>query len=111
MVSSILLLRVTASSNKIPGESWTRLDIWNTGYTTSAFSGYYDDQNDDLHSVRAHIQSDIISENTLRLFTVLRIGTEDSIKKYCNYDSLINLDTAKRYVDIHCASRLSDRDR
>lgn len=102
--SSFFLFDKTAGNNASPGESWSRLTIWSNAKGASAFSGYYDDQNDDFHSVQAQIQSDIISENTIRLFTVLRIGLEDSIKKNCNYDSLIVLDTASHYIDIHCMS-------
>lgn len=101
---SLFMMGNIANSSAIPGESWTRLTFWNNRQNVSSYSGYYDDQNDDFHSVQAHIQSDIISENTLRLFTVLRIGREDSIKKHCNYDSLIQLDTASQYVELHCVS-------
>ncbi len=35
---------------------------------------------------------------------MLKVGIDDSIKKYCGYEKLIQLDTADRYVDLHCAS-------
>ncbi len=104
VVISIFMLDVTSDSATIPGEGWTRLSLWNNARGTSSFSGYYDDQNEGFHSVQAHIQSDIISENTLRLFTVLKIAQEDSMKKHCAYDSLIQLGTASRYVELQCAS-------
>lgn len=100
---SVFLMGRIAWSGAIPGESWSRLIFWDTNGYVASFSGNYDDQNDQIHSTQAHIQSDIISENTIRLFTVLKIGREDSIKKHCNYDSLIQLDTASRYVKLHCA--------
>lgn len=102
---SVFMMGRIAWSGSIPGESWTRLTFWNNNQNVASFSGNYDDQNDAFHSVQAHIQSDIISENTIRLFTVLRIGVEDSIKKHCNYDSLLQLDTANYYVELHCASK------
>ena len=102
---SVFMMGRIAWSGAIPGESWTRLIFWSTHQNVAGYSGYYDDQNEAFHSVQAHIQSDIISENTLRLFTVLRIGVEDSIKKHCNYDSLIQLDTASHYLELHCASK------
>lgn len=101
---SVFMMGNLASGGAIPGESWTRLTFWSSSQDVGSYSGYYDDQNDDFHSVQAHIQSDIISENTIRLFTVLKIGLEDSIKRHCNYDSLIQLDTASHFVELHCAS-------
>ncbi|MEQ8469588.1 MAG: hypothetical protein RIC35_00305 [Marinoscillum sp.] len=86
----------------IPGEEITRIELWSNSQNVANFSGYYDDQNDDFHSVQAQIQSDIISENTVRLFVVLKIGLEDSIMKNCNYDSLIKLDTGSRFMKLHC---------
>ncbi|MFY0607853.1 MAG: hypothetical protein JXR10_14135 [Cyclobacteriaceae bacterium] len=89
ILGSLFMLDKVSDSSAIPGESITRLEMWSTARSVGAFSGYYDDQNDDFQSVQAQIQSDIISENTLRLFVVLKIGIEDSIKKYCQYDTLI----------------------
>ena len=105
VVSSVFLLGNVSSSDPIPNEAWTRITLWNNQGGTTAFSGYYDDQNKDFHSVRAQIQSDIITGNTIRLFVVSRIGLEDSIKKNCNYDSLIKLDTGRNYVELHCVSQ------
>jgi hypothetical protein len=88
-----------------PGDNISNIDLWNNRMNTAAFSGYYDDQNADTYSLRAHIQSDIIRGNTIRLFVVARVDLEDSIKRYSNYDSLItNLDTARRYIDLHAMS-------
>lgn len=101
---SVFMMGKIANSSAIPGEGWTRLIFWSNTQNVASFSGNYDDQNDQFHSVQAHIQSDIISENTLRLFTVLKIDLEDSIRKNCNYDSLIQLDTGRHYVQLRCAA-------
>ncbi len=103
--SSIFMLGIVSDTDPIPNQAWTRITMWNNISGTTAFSGYYDDQNDDFHSIRAQIQSDIISGNTIRLFVVSRIGLEDSIKKHCNYDSLIQLDTGRHFVELHCVSQ------
>ena len=88
-----------------PGESLTQLEFWNNARSTSSFSGYYDDQNDDFHSVQAQIQSDIISENTVRLFVVLKVTREDSIRKHCNYDSLATeTEMTGSTIELQCAS-------
>ncbi|MEQ8238226.1 MAG: hypothetical protein RIA69_03395 [Cyclobacteriaceae bacterium] len=88
-----------------PGESLTQLEFWNNSRRSTSFSGHYDDQIDDFHSVQAQIQSDIISGNTLRLFVVLKVSREDSIRKYCNYDSLISqTKMISSEIEHHCAS-------
>ncbi|MEQ9305509.1 MAG: hypothetical protein RJQ14_16480, partial [Marinoscillum sp.] len=101
-VSILSLDKIEQSS--IPGESMSGIELWSNSRGVASFSGYYDDQNDQFHSVQAHIQSDIISENTIRLFVVMKVGMEDSIRKHCEYDSLIKLDTALRYIQKHCVS-------
>ena len=90
----------------IPGEEFTRIELWSNSQNVSNFSGYYDDQNEDFHSVQAQIQSDIISENTVRLFVVMKLGLEDSIRKNCQYDTLRKqLDTASYYVKNMCVKQ------
>ena len=39
--------------------------------------------------MQAHIPSDVIDGNVLRLFIPVDISKEDSIRKYANYDSLL----------------------
>ena len=88
-----------------PGESLTQLEFWNNSRGASSFSGYYDDQNNDFHSVQAQIQSDIISGNTVRLFVVLKVTREDSIRAYCKYDSLLTQSKmSSSKAELHCAS-------
>jgi len=80
------------ADQRYPGEDLSQISLWSDSHNTSAFSGYYDDQIDEIKSIEAQIQSDIIRGNTLRLFIVSRAEREDSIKTYCNYDSLIRND-------------------
>jgi len=101
---SFFMLNNISTSTSFPGDTWSRLSIWSNSRGVTSYSGHYDDQNQDVFSVRAHIQSDIISDNTVRLFAVLSIGREESIKEFCDYDSMIKLDTAKSFVNMHCAS-------
>ena len=65
-----------------PGEGLSRIQYWHNIRGVSAFSGYYDDQNSDLYSVRASIPSDIIRDNTIRLFIVADINFQDSLQVY-----------------------------
>jgi hypothetical protein len=64
------------------GTFFSRITLWHNTRGNSIFSGYYDDQNSDLYSIKASIPSDIIDKNTLRLFVVADISLEDSIRAY-----------------------------
>jgi hypothetical protein len=75
-----------------PGASLSRISMWSESQNTGSYTGYYDDQVDDIKSIVASIQSDIIRGNTVRLFMVLRADKEDSIKAYCNLDSLYQVE-------------------
>lgn len=65
---------------------------------------FYDDQNAENYSLKAHIQSDIIKDNTIRLFVVARADIENDIRNYANYDSLLLADpnTPKYNTDLRC---------
>ena len=52
------------------------------------FQGHYADDQSVVRSRFAHIQSDIITGNSIKLFVVADINSEDSIRSYVNYDSL-----------------------
>ncbi|MCP4459169.1 MAG: hypothetical protein GY816_14280 [Cytophagales bacterium] len=111
-ISIILVVFVIVSFYSIdnvdqdyPGESFSQIELWSDRQGVDAYSGNYDDQNGDKYSNRAHIQSDIIRGNTVRLFVVARADNEENIRKNCNYDSLVeNLDTARMYINLHCVS-------
>lgn len=81
-----------SSSSRYPGESLSQISLWSDSQATAAYTGYYDDQIDDIKSIVASIQSDIIRGNTVRLFLVLKASREDSIKAYCNLDSLYEVE-------------------
>jgi hypothetical protein len=74
------------------GDSISQIELWSNSIGTGSFTGYYDDQMDEKKSIYAHIQSDIIRGNTVRLFVVLHAEYEDSIRSYCNYDSIRSID-------------------
>ena len=76
------------SSAGYAGDGVSRIALWGNSPSTSAFSGYYEDQNSGWYSVQAQIPSDIIDGNVLRLFIPADIEKEDSIRMYSNYDSL-----------------------
>ena len=104
LLISIFMISNIPVDSSFPGESWSRLSIWSKSRNSASYSGYYDDQNTDMYSVQAHIQSDIISDNTVRLFSVLKVENEDYIKEHCGYDSLIKSDSIDFNINLHCAS-------
>ena len=76
------------NSNIYPGDLYSRLSNFATAQGYSTYLGNYDDQNDDLPSVRAQIPSDIITGNVLRLFVVAQIRYEDQMEENTPIDSL-----------------------
>ncbi len=80
------------SDETYPGENFSRISMWSNSLGTGLYTGYYDDQMDDIVSVQAQIQSDIIRGNTIRLFIPLIANKEEDIQKYTNYDSLRSLE-------------------
>lgn len=86
-----------------PGENYSKLTLWSTGRGYSAFSGYYDDQNEELASVWAQIQSDVVTGDVLKLFLVANISREDEALEYTNLDSLKEAypDTARAALELH----------
>lgn len=94
------------ADQRYPGEDISQITLWSDSQSTAAYTGYYDDQIDEIKSIEAQIQSDIIRGNTIRLFVVLRAEREDSIKAYCNYDSLRRVDgTNTSEVMISCLTK------
>lgn len=79
---SCMLGLFAESDGRYPGDSLSKIDLWSDSFGYSAYSGYYDDQNQDIYSIRASIPSDIIDENVLRLFIPANVSYEDSIVAY-----------------------------
>lgn len=94
------------SSTTYPGENYSQISLWEDTQGFGAYTGYYDDQIDDIKSIEASIQSDIVRGNTIRLFIVMRAQREDSIKAYCNLDSLLKIDGILRAdANLQCLSK------
>jgi hypothetical protein len=74
--------------NEYEGDAFSRIELWHTSSDHMSFPGHYADDNSVKKSGLAHIQSDIISGNTIKMFLVADIDVEDSIKSNINYDSL-----------------------
>lgn len=71
------------------GDPYSRLELWENTRGYMAYSGYYDDQNQDLPSIRASIPSDIVTGDVLRLFVVANITVEDDMMENMSLDSLM----------------------
>jgi hypothetical protein len=78
----------TITDTTYPGDAYSRLELWGNSRGYMAFSGYYDDQNQELPSTRASIPSDIITGDVLRLFVVANITSEDVMLEHMSLDSL-----------------------
>ncbi|WP_340113578.1 hypothetical protein [Maribellus mangrovi] len=85
-----------------PGDQFSRLSL----YSHNGYNAYYDDQNSDRYSRRAHIQSEKIKDNSIRLFVVARVDIENDIRNYANYDSLLiaNPNKEKYLIERQCIS-------
>ncbi|WP_462249877.1 hypothetical protein [Ekhidna sp.] len=90
-------------SNRVyPGDSISRLSVWGTTQGYTAYTGYYDDRNEDFPSWRAHIPSDVISGNVLKLFVVAQIAYEEKMLEITSVDSLRKVypDTSKAALNL-----------
>ncbi len=76
------------TDTRYAGDTWSRLTTFGSGQGYASFVGYYDDQNEENPSVRAHIPSDIINGNVLRLFVVANIRYEENMNEHTSKDSL-----------------------
>jgi hypothetical protein len=105
---AIFITLIYGSFDRYPGENISDISFWSDNMESGTYTGYYDDQIEEIKSVIAQIQSDVISGNTIRLFKVLNANREDSIKKNCNIDSLYNVkekEINKSVVMIDCLSK------
>lgn len=102
VVTSFVWINSSIDS-KYPNEKFSMISIWSDDPSTMAYTGYYDDQAGGLRSIDASIQSDIIKGSTLKLFLVLRADREDSIRAYCNLDSLLQVkDLPRSKAQLQC---------
>ncbi len=70
------------------GDTFSRLQLWESKRGAAAFSGFYQNQNHEQPSDKAQIPSDVISEEVLRLFVVASIRKEGEILEHLSFDSL-----------------------
>ena len=92
----------TIASSYYPGESYSRLSLWDDIQGYNAFEGYYDDQIGEQFSVQAQIQSDVVTGNVLKLFIPANISYEDEMKELMPPDSLkeAHPDTSKLAINL-----------
>ncbi len=76
------------TNTDFPGDPYSQLSLWSSPRGYATFSGYYSDQNKDKPSYAAHIPSDVISGNVLKVFLVARITFEEEIEEHTPLDSL-----------------------
>jgi len=86
LVLSFFIVFYIENTQNSDDTTFSGIDFYSRARGLNKFHGYYENLNDDNYSVRAHIQSDIITGNTIRLFVVHDAANEEDIKKACGYD-------------------------
>ncbi|MEM6831008.1 MAG: hypothetical protein AAF551_10885 [Bacteroidota bacterium] len=74
-----------------PRASFSMIEIWSDKEGNQVFEGNYQDKKSKRPSVEVQIPSEIIRDDVLRVFIPLRVGRQDSLKKFMNYDSISNI--------------------
>lgn len=86
MMLSTFIIIYLENTKQSDDTTFSGIDFYARSRSLHKFHGHYENLNDGNYSVRAHIQSDIIRGNTIRLFVVHDAAYEEDIKKACNYD-------------------------
>ncbi len=73
------------------GENYSLQAYWDNELGTSVFQGYYDDQNAENPSIKAHIPSDVIIGDVLRLFVVSNVFYDEPMENLLAMDSLMDV--------------------
>ncbi len=88
-ILSIFIIFYMENTRESDDTTFSGIDFYARARGMNKFHGHYENLNEGNYSVRAHIQSDIITGNTIRLFVVHDAAFEDDIKKVCNYDETL----------------------
>lgn len=98
-------IEVSKGSNTVYDTgTFSNVSLWDARNGSFNYSGFYDDQTRQGASCfGATIQSDIIDEDVIRLFVLVNVSLEDSIKANANLDEAIqaNPDTARSQLYLH----------
>jgi hypothetical protein len=86
LILSIFIVFYIDNTQNSDDTTFSGIDFYSRSRGLNKFHGHYENLNEGNYSVRAHIQSDVITGNTIRLFVVHNAGYEDEIKEACDYD-------------------------
>ncbi|MEM9326878.1 MAG: hypothetical protein AAGA85_14525 [Bacteroidota bacterium] len=81
---------ITSFQGSTPGDFFSRIYLWSDRQGEEAYEGHYQDK-EAVPSVQVQIPSDIIRDDVLRVFIPARIQYQDSLDKFMNYDSVLNI--------------------
>lgn len=90
-----------------PRDTFSLIDVWSFRDGDESFEGHYQDKGSDNPSIRMQIPSDIIRDDVLRVFIPARINVEDSLKKFMNYDSILDLPSDSLNLGQYYLSQIS----
>ena len=104
VVMSMGLIYYISNTRQSDDTTFSGIDFYSRLRGLGKFYGHYENLNDGNYSVRAHIQSDIIEGNTIRLFVVHDAAYEDDIKKACRYNENLK-NFARDSMGLACMDR------
>ncbi len=85
VVITIFMIGILASNSSVSSE-FSQLAFYGGDSKNSIVRSQYDNMNGIHKNLFASVQSDIINENTLRLFISARVSLNDSIQQVCDPD-------------------------
>jgi len=84
IVITFFMINFNASRDSL-SSNFSRLELFSSSIGNYSSSEYYASMNPSDKYQKASIQSDIVSEDVLRLFITHQVNFEDSVKANCNY--------------------------
>lgn len=86
MLLSFFIVFYLENTKQSDNTTFSGIDFYARTRGLHKFHGHYENLSEGNYSVKAHIQSDIISGKTIRLFVVHNAAYEEDIKQVCQYD-------------------------
>lgn len=104
----INLYGISSLQNEAPVQSFSRIDIWSEKSQYRIREGFYQDKHAKFPSELIQIPSDIIENNTIRVFVPAQIIYQDSLKKFMKYDSIQGVSEAGFNKDLYMLQKVEE---
>ncbi|MEL7148816.1 MAG: hypothetical protein AAFO69_20750, partial [Bacteroidota bacterium] len=79
---------ITSFQLNSPNIFFSRIDIWSSDRGVFAYEGFYQDHQSARPSTNLQISSEVVKDDVMKVFIPLRVGMEDSLKRFIAYDSI-----------------------